>query len=76
MDRRHFDEASEIYKEVLTRHPDNPDSLVNLLYMAQFPNQSSPEEVEALYATASRTSPNLPKVYLYYGNCPGQPGEI
>jgi len=67
MDRRKFDEASRIYKEVLIGHPDNPDCLVNLLYMAQFPNQSSPEEVEALYATASRTSPNVPQVYLYYG---------
>ena len=75
MDRRHFDEASQIYKEVLTRHPDNPDCLVNLLYMAQFPNQSSPEEVEALYATASRTSPNLPLVYLYYGTALASQGK-
>ncbi len=75
MDRRQFDEASRIYKEVLTRHPDNPDCLVNLLYMAQFPNQSSPEEVEALYATASRTSPNLPKVYLYYGTALASQGK-
>ena len=75
MDRRHFDEAAQIYKEVLTSHPDNPDSLVNLLYMAQFPSQSSPEEVEALYATASRTSPNLPKVYLYYGTALASQGK-
>ena len=75
MDRRRFDEASRIYKEVLTRHPDNPDCLVNLLYMAQFPNQSSPEEVEALYATASRVSPNVPKVYLYYGTALASQGK-
>ncbi len=37
MDRRHFDEASQIYKEVLTRHPDNPDSLVNLLIYGSIP---------------------------------------
>ncbi len=75
MDRRQFDEASRIYKEVLTRHPDNPDCLVNLLYMAQFPNQSSPEEVEALYATASRVSPDVPKVYLYYGTALASQGK-
>lgn len=76
MDRRQFDEASRIYKDVLIRHPDNPDCLVNLLYMAQFPNQSSPEEVEALYATASRVSPNIPKVYLYYGTALASHGRL
>jgi tetratricopeptide (TPR) repeat protein len=76
MDRRQFDEASRIYKEVLTRYPDNPDCLVNLLYMAQFPNQSSPEEVEALYATASRVSSNAPKVYLYYGTALASQGKF
>ncbi|HUA17254.1 MAG TPA: tetratricopeptide repeat protein [Bryobacteraceae bacterium] len=75
MDRRQFDEASRIYKEVLTTHPDNIDSLVNLLYMAQFPNQSSPEEVEALYATASRVSPDVPQVYLYYGTALAAQGK-
>jgi tetratricopeptide (TPR) repeat protein len=75
MDRRRFDEASRIYKEVLTRYPDNPDCLVNLLYMAQFPNQSSPEEVDALYATASRVSPDVPKVYLYYGTALASQGK-
>jgi tetratricopeptide (TPR) repeat protein len=75
MDQRRFDEASRIYKEVLTRYPDNPDCLVNLLYMAQFPNQSSPEEVEALYATASRSSPDVPKVYLYYGTALASQGK-
>jgi tetratricopeptide (TPR) repeat protein len=75
MDRRQFDEASRIYKEVLTGHPENPDCLVNLLYMAQFPNQSSPEEVEALYATASRVSPDVPLVYLYYGTALASQGK-
>jgi tetratricopeptide (TPR) repeat protein len=75
MDRRQFDEASRIYKDVLAHHPDNPDCLVNLLYMAQFPNQSSPEEVEALYATASRVSPNIPKVHLYYGTALASQGK-
>jgi tetratricopeptide (TPR) repeat protein len=75
MDRRQFDEASRIYKDVLARHPDNPDSLVNLLYMAQFPNQSSPEEVETLYATASRVSPEVPQVYVYYGTALASQGK-
>ncbi len=75
MDRRQFDQASRIYKEVLRGHPDNPDSLVNLLYMAQFPNQSSPEEVEALYANASRVSPDVPQVYLYYGTALAAQGK-
>jgi superkiller protein 3 len=67
MDRRQYDEASKLYKEVMKQFPDNPDCLVNLLYMAQFPNQASPQEVEALYAAARRVDPALPKVYLYYG---------
>ena len=76
VDRRQFDEASRIYKDVLAQHPDNPDCLVNLLYMAQFPKQSSPEEVEALYATASRTNPNVPKVYVYYGTALASQGKF
>ncbi len=67
MNRRQFDQASQMYKEVLKQYPDNPDCLVNLLYMAQYPNQATPEEVESLYAAASRVSPQLPQVYLYYG---------
>src|SRR6202034_3216727 len=68
-------EASRIYKDVLAQHPDNPDCLVNLLYMAQFPNQSSPEEVDALYATASRVNSGVPKVYLYYGTALASEGK-
>jgi tetratricopeptide (TPR) repeat protein len=75
MDRRQFDEASRIYKDVLAQHPDNPDCLVNLLYMAQFQNQSSPQEVETLYATASRVSPGVPQVYLYYGTALASQGK-
>ena len=75
MDQRRFDEASRIYRDLLSSHPDNPDCLVNLLYMAQFPNQSSPQEVETLYATASRVSPNIPKVYLYYGTALASQGK-
>jgi tetratricopeptide (TPR) repeat protein len=44
MGQRKVDEASRLYKEVLKPYPDNPDSLVNLLYIAQFPNQATPEE--------------------------------
>jgi tetratricopeptide (TPR) repeat protein len=75
MDRRQFDEAAQIYRDVLAQHPDNPDCLVNLLYMAQFPNQSSPEQVEALYETASRTSPGVAQVYLYYGTALASQGK-
>jgi predicted Zn-dependent protease len=51
----------------LKQYPDNPDGLVNLLYIAQYPNQASPAEVEALYAKARQVDPKLPQVYLYYG---------
>jgi tetratricopeptide (TPR) repeat protein len=67
MDQRRFDDATRLYKEVLRTHPDHPECLENLLYMAQFPNQSSPEEVEAYYAAAVRVSPESAHVYLYYG---------
>ncbi len=43
--------------------------------MAQFPNQSSPQEVEALYATARRVSPDVPQVYLYYGTALASQGK-
>jgi tetratricopeptide (TPR) repeat protein len=75
MNRRQFDEATRIYKEVLKRYPDNPDCLVNLLYMAQFPNQASPAEVEDLYARARRANPQLPQVYLYYGTALSSQGK-
>jgi len=64
-----------MYKEVLKQYPDNPDCLVNLLYMAQYPNQATPEEVESLYAAASRVSPQLPQVYLYYGTALASEGK-
>lgn len=75
VNRRQFDKASRLYKEVLQRYPDNPDALVNLLYIAQYQNQASPEEVEALYATARRVSPKLPQVYLYYGTALASEGK-
>ena len=64
--RAEFDKASQLCKEVLKQYPDNPDCLVNLLYIAQYPNQASPAEVEALYTKARQVDPKLPQVYLYY----------
>jgi tetratricopeptide (TPR) repeat protein len=75
MDRGEYDKASRLFKEVLKQYPENPECLVNLLYMAQFPNQSSPEEVEALYATALRASPQIPQVYVYYGTALASQGK-
>jgi tetratricopeptide (TPR) repeat protein len=73
--RKQFDEASRLYNEVLKRYPDNPDCLVNLLYIAQFPNQASPEEVETLYTRALRVDPQLPQVYMYYGTALASQGK-
>ena len=73
--RGQFDEASQLYKEVLKQYPDNPDCLVNLLYIAQYPNQASPEEVEALYTKARQVDPKLPQVYLYYGTALAAEGK-
>ncbi len=67
MNKREFDRSSAIYKEVLKQYPDNLDCLVNLLYIAQFPNQATPEEVEDLYQRARAASPKLPEVYMYHG---------
>jgi tetratricopeptide (TPR) repeat protein len=64
---RDFDQASQIYKKVLTQYPDNLDSLVNLLYISQYPNQATPEEVESLYQRARAANPELPEVYMYHG---------
>ena len=67
LNNRQFDDASRIYKEVLQQYPDNLDCLVNLLFMAQYPNQATAAEVENLYERARAVSPQLPEVYLYHG---------
>jgi tetratricopeptide (TPR) repeat protein len=67
MNKREYDRSSRIYKEVLKLHPDNLDCLVNLLYIAQYPNQATPEEVEDLYQRARAASPQLAEVYMYHG---------
>jgi tetratricopeptide (TPR) repeat protein len=67
MNKRDYDRSSRIYKEVLKQHPDNLDCLVNLLYIAQYPNQATPEEVEDLYQRARAASPQLAEVYMYHG---------
>ena len=67
MNRREFDRSSQIYKDVLKQYPDNLDCLVNLLYISQYPNQATPDEVEDLYRRARAASPQLAEVYLYHG---------
>jgi tetratricopeptide (TPR) repeat protein len=75
MNKRDFDESSRIYREVLKQYPDNPDCLVNLLYIAQFPNQATSEQVEDLYQRARSASPQLPEVYLYHGTALAAEGK-
>jgi tetratricopeptide (TPR) repeat protein len=67
LNKREFDQSSRIYKDVLKQYPDNLDCLVNLLYIAQYPNQATPEEVEDLYQRARTQSPQLAEVYMYHG---------
>jgi len=75
MNKREFDQSSRIYKEVLKQYPDNLDSLVNLLFIAQYPNQSTPEEVEGLYQRARAVSPELAEVYMYHGTALAAEGK-
>jgi tetratricopeptide (TPR) repeat protein len=75
VNKREFDQASSIYKEVLQQYPDNLDALVNLLYMALYPNQATPEEVEDLYQRARTANPRLPEVYLYHGTALAAEGK-
>lgn len=72
---REFDQAAQIYKEVLKQYPDNLDCLVNLLYIAQYPNQATAGEVEDLYARARAVSPQLPEVYMYHGTALAAEGK-
>jgi tetratricopeptide (TPR) repeat protein len=74
--KKDFDRAAQIYKEVLKQHPDNPDCLVNLLYISQYPNQATPEEVEDLYQRARAASPQLPEVYEYHGTALAAEGKF
>jgi tetratricopeptide (TPR) repeat protein len=67
--------AAQIYKEVLKRHPDNLDSLVNLLDIARFPHQATPEEAEDLYQRARAANPRLPEVYMYHGTALAAQGK-
>ena len=66
-DRREFDRAAQLFREVLKQYPDNIECLVNLLYIAHFPNQATPEEAEDLYNKARAVNPQYPLVYLYHG---------
>ncbi len=75
LNKREFDRSSQIYKEVLKQYPDNLDCLVNLLYMAQFPNQATPEEVEDLYQRSRAASPQLAEVYMYHGTALAAQGK-
>ena len=75
MNKREFDRSSQIYQEVLKQHPDNLDCLVNLLYIAQFPNQATPAEVEDLYQRARSASPQLAEVYVYHGTALAAQGK-
>jgi tetratricopeptide (TPR) repeat protein len=76
MNKRDFDRSSQIYKEVLKQYPDNPDCLVNLLYIAQYPNQATPGEVEDLYQRARAASPQLAEVYMYHGTALAAQGKF
>ncbi len=76
LNKRDFDQASLIYKEVLKQYPDNLDCLVNLLYIAQYPNQATPEEMENLYQRARAVSPQLPEVYMYHGTALAAEGKF
>jgi tetratricopeptide (TPR) repeat protein len=76
LDRREFDQAAGIYKEVLKQYPDNLDCLVNLLYIAQFPNQATPAEVEDLYERARAVNPKFPEVYMYHGTALAAEGKF
>lgn len=75
LNQREFDQASQIYKEVLQQYPDNLDCLVNLLYIAQQPHQATPEELEDLYQRARAVSPKLPEVYMYHGTALAAEGK-
>ncbi len=61
---------------MLQRYPDNLDALVNLLYIAQFPNQATPDETEDLYRRAKAASPQLPQVYMYHGTALASQGKF
>lgn len=76
LDHGEFDQASGIYKEVLQQYPDNLDCLVNLLYIAKFPHQATPEEMENLYQRARAVSPKLPEVYIYHGTALAAEGKL
>jgi tetratricopeptide (TPR) repeat protein len=75
MNKQEYDRSSRIYKEVLKQYPDNLDCLVNLLYIAQYPNQATPEEVEDLYQRARAASPQLAEVYMYHGTALAAQGK-
>ena len=76
MNQREFDRSSQIYKDVLKQYPDNLDCLVNLLYIAQYPNQATPEEVEDLYQRSRAVSPQLAEVYMYHGTALAAEGKF
>jgi tetratricopeptide (TPR) repeat protein len=76
LNKKEYDRASQLYKEVLRQYPDNLDCLVNLLFIAQYPNQATPEETEDLFNRARAASPQLPQVYLYHGTALVAQGKL
>jgi tetratricopeptide (TPR) repeat protein len=75
LNKLELDRSAQIYKEVLKQHPDNLDSLVNLLDIARFPHQATPEEAEDLYQRARAANPQLPEVYMYHGTALAAQGK-
>lgn len=76
LDHGEYDRATALYHAVLKQYPDNLDSLVNLIYIAHYPNQSNPEEVEDLYARARAVNPQLPELYTYHGAALAAQGKL
>lgn len=71
-----LDEAWRLYRDILKQYPDNLESLLNLLYLAHFPNHGTPEEVETFYKQALRIDPGIPQIYANYGNAMAGWGKL
>jgi tetratricopeptide (TPR) repeat protein len=61
-----MEEAARLNEETLARDPQNLSSVLNLLYLARFLNQSD-DQVETLYEKAKQINAQVPLLYTYYG---------
>ena len=76
LQRGQSEEATRLFQDILKQYPDNLDAIVNLIYLARFPNHGTQDDVETLYKKALQIDPGIPRIYGYYGAVMASQGKF